>query len=96
MNKELTTEPTVQSLIKIIREEILDGQQKAKTAFENERTLTYWRIGKHIHEHLLYHEDRADYGDYLLMRLAEELNVGLRTLYRTVQFLKHILRLCQR
>lgn len=55
---------------------------------ENQKTKTYWNIGKHIHEHMLNYSGRADYGDYLFKRIVEELEIGKRTLYRAVQFYK--------
>ena len=49
--------PVVNALAKIIQDEILEGKQRAEIAVENEKTITYWKIGKHIKEHLLEHDD---------------------------------------
>jgi endonuclease YncB( thermonuclease family) len=41
-----------------------------------------WRAGRLIHEHVLRYEDRADYGARTLRRLAGDVNVSDRALYR--------------
>ena len=86
MAKAIQNQTKIRTLINKIREEIETGRQEIRKSFENQRTKTYWNIGKHIHEHMLNHSDRANYGDYLFKRIAEELETGKRTLYRAVQF----------
>jgi hypothetical protein len=44
-----------------------------------EKTTTYWNIGKHIHHHILKHEDWTDYEDALVTLLSSELNIGAST-----------------
>jgi len=63
----------VNALAKKIQQEILEGKQRAEIAVENEKTITYWKIGRHINEHLLEHQDRAGYGQELFKRLSEKL-----------------------
>ena len=86
MAKEVVRIVSVTSLIRIIREEILAGQERAKAALENEKTVTYWKIGRHIHDFLLQKKDRASYGDALFEKLAVALGISSRTLYNVVQF----------
>ena len=74
------------TLVKTIQQELSTGSFRARLAFEYERALTYWNIGKHIHDHLLSQKGRADYGTYLFKNLSEQVNLGKRTLYRAVQF----------
>ena len=84
----------ITSLIEIIRNEIIDGKQNIEKTIDSEKTKTYWNIGRHIHEHLLEHADRAEYGDYLFKELAKDLTIGIRTLYKAVQFYEEYPRLC--
>ncbi len=64
--------PAVNALEKKIQNEILAGKQRAEITVENEKTIAYWKIGKHINEHLLEH-DRAGYGAELFKRLSEKI-----------------------
>lgn len=77
--------PQVKSLIEIIRSEIDSGMERARLAMEQEKRQTYWNVGKHIKEHLLQNEERAEYGDYLFPILSQELNIDKTTLYRAVK-----------
>jgi hypothetical protein len=86
MNKISTNLKSFSSLVKIIQEEILKGKQRALSVLENEKTITYWNIGKYINQHILFYKDRADYGSYVFRNLSAELDIGIRTLYRAVQF----------
>ena len=65
--------PAVNELAKKIQDEITEGKQRAEIAVENEKTITYWKIGRHIHTHLLEHNSRAGYGTELFKSLAEKL-----------------------
>ena len=78
--------PAVQALIDSIQLEMEQGKERAYLAMEQEKKRTYWNVGKHIKQHLLENEDRADYGVYLFTVLAENLDIHRRTLYQCVQF----------
>ena len=67
--------PAVDALVKKIQDEILEGKQRMELAVENEKAITYWKIGRHINEHLLK-QDRAGYGDELFKRLSEKLAIN--------------------
>ena len=57
--------------------------------FVKRRTAeAYWSIGKFIHEHLLQHKDRADYGTTLYEKLARDVDRDISTLQRSVQFFR--------
>jgi endonuclease YncB( thermonuclease family) len=77
---------SIESLVSTIRLELQKGKKRALLAIEQEKKVTYWNIGKHIKEHLLDHSDRAEYGKDLLTLLANELNIGKTTLYRSLKF----------
>lgn len=76
----------VQTLVDTIRDEIEKGKKRAYLAMEREKRLIYWNIGKHIKEHLLQNADRAEYGDSLIVQLANELSLAKTLLYDSVQF----------
>ncbi|MBN2610026.1 MAG: thermonuclease family protein [Bacteroidales bacterium] len=78
-------EALIQPLVDKILSEIEQGRIRAMGAVESEKTITYWKIGRHIHDHLLNHLKRADYGSYLFTELAKRIGIGTRTLYWAVQ-----------
>jgi hypothetical protein len=80
------SQASLASLVATIRLEFEKGKARAFQAMEQEKKLTYWNVGKHIKEHLLAHSDRAEYGQNLLTQLANELNIGKTTLYRSLKF----------
>ncbi|MBN1698878.1 MAG: thermonuclease family protein [Spirochaetales bacterium] len=86
MGKAITVKTTISQLIDIIKKEIDNSKQRMFNTFENERTITYWNIGRHINQHMLNYTDRADYGEYVFTRLAEEIDMGRSTLYKILQF----------
>ncbi len=66
-----------------VRETLLAGQQR----IEQEKIRTYWQTGRLIDQHLMGQQDRSEiYGKKLLRRLAQDLDVGVRLLERTLQF----------
>ncbi len=76
----------IQTLVDTIRDEIENGKERAYLAMEQEKRLIYWNVGKHIKEHLLQNADRAEYGDSLIVQLADELGLAKTLLYDSVQF----------
>ena len=92
---ELIKTTAITILIEAIRNEIEHGKQNIENTIENQKTTTYWNIGKHISQHLLDYSDRAEYGDNLFELIAAELNIGASTLYSvglrpTTQYKKSI------
>lgn len=72
------------ALLKCVRTTLLEGQSK----IEQEKVRTYWQTGKHIHEHILQHNGRAEYGKHVILKLSGDLDISDRVLDRTVQFYK--------
>jgi predicted nuclease of restriction endonuclease-like (RecB) superfamily len=62
-----------QSLIADIKTIIDVSRDKAIRIVDHERTLMYWRIGQRIFEEEQGGKDRADYGNYLIKFVAEQL-----------------------
>jgi hypothetical protein len=70
------------SLLAQVREEFASLE-----FFVKSRTVQgYWQVGKFIHEHLLHHEDRADYGQHLFARLGKDIDKDESTLRKIVKF----------
>lgn len=59
--------------IDTVRRIIVDAQQQAFHAVNQERVLMYWHIGEHIVEEEQNGNERADYGAKLIQNLAKEL-----------------------
>lgn len=81
----LTPSPDVAAypaLFRRVKEALLEGRRR----IEAEKVRTYWETGRLIQTHILANNDRADYGAELFIRLAKDLEVGDKTLYRCVQF----------
>lgn len=62
-----------QSIIPDIKAIINSSRENAIRAVDNQRTLMYWHIGKRIFEEEQQGKDRADYGNYLIKFLSEQL-----------------------
>ncbi|MBN2440979.1 MAG: thermonuclease family protein [Spirochaetales bacterium] len=86
MNYELTVTNEILTLIQAIKEEIGKGKQRIEHTIDNEKTTTYWNIGKQLHEHLLDYNERIEYEESLYKLIAKELTIGISTVYRAVQF----------
>jgi endonuclease YncB( thermonuclease family) len=74
------------TLVKTLKQEIQSTGEKLKQTIETEKAGVYWRMGKHIQDHLLEHKERAEYGKELFPRLAAELTMDESLLYRMVKF----------
>lgn len=80
---------TLQSYKKLlckIKNEMAEGLFRAQNAYDRERVITYWNMGRAISSHLLMHKDRADYGESLFNRLSQDIGLGERLLYQVTQF----------
>lgn len=65
-----------------VRQTLLEGQQN----IDRQKVLTYWQTGKHIHEHLFFHEGRAEhYGKAVIERLSADLEISSKILYQCLQ-----------
>jgi len=73
-------------LLKQIQQEISEGLSRAQRAYEKEKVIAYWRIGKAISLHLGEHKENAEYGKQLYASLARDLHLGERLLYQISQF----------
>ena len=84
-DKALST-TSYKTLVKTLKQEIQNTGEKLKQTIETEKVGVYWRMGKHIHTHLLEYKGRAEYGQELFPRLSAELNIDESFLHRVVKF----------
>jgi predicted nuclease of restriction endonuclease-like (RecB) superfamily len=62
------------------------SEYQAYKAVDNIKVQTYWQLGERIVREELKHQNRADYGKYLIDNLAVDLGIGRLKLYRIVKF----------
>ncbi len=67
-----------------VRQTLMTGQKK----IERVKVQTYWETGRLIHLHTLANKHRQDYGQKVLIRLGEDLEISETILRRTCQFYK--------
>ncbi len=88
MSDKAIATTSYKTLVKILKQEIQNTGEKLKQTIETEKVGVYWRMGKHIHTHMLEHKERAEYGKELFPRLESEINISQALLRRMVQFYK--------
>ncbi|MBI2167387.1 MAG: thermonuclease family protein [Candidatus Omnitrophica bacterium] len=64
---------TYDELLHAIREVRTASQKRIDQAINQEKVREAWETGKLIDEHVLHHKERADYGEYVLLRLSSDL-----------------------
>ena len=80
-----TSTPTTTSYPKLVKN--IQSELSELDFFVKRRTAeSYWKVGRFIHEHLLEHKDRADYGHRLIERLAEDVDREASTLQKMLRF----------
>ena len=57
-------------LLALVRKTLVEGQ----AAIEHERVRIYWQTGKHIYDHILQNQDRAEYGAQVFKKLERDLH----------------------
>ncbi|MBN1412936.1 MAG: hypothetical protein JW969_18995 [Spirochaetales bacterium] len=77
---------TITGLIRDIKEEIEAGKQAAMAALENVKTTTYWNIGRKLDDYLAACSRPEEYNKTVIPQIAGKLEIGERTLYRSLQF----------
>jgi hypothetical protein len=76
------------NLLNDIKKLIASARQSAIRAVDFQRTLLYWHIGERIFNEEQDGQDRANYGDYLIKFLSEQLKPEFRSVFFLRQ-LKH-------
>lgn len=65
-----------------VEETLVLGRQR----IEETKVQTYWRTGKLIHEHILHHDNKENYGKQVIKRLSADLDISASVLWRCVRF----------
>ncbi|MBI2166967.1 MAG: thermonuclease family protein [Candidatus Omnitrophica bacterium] len=77
---------TYDELLRRIREVQTASQKRIDQAINQEKVREAWEIGKLIDEHVLQHKERADYGEKVILRLAQDLGTNETELKYMLQF----------
>lgn len=85
--------PTSSKSYSILRSKVQDTFTKALRRIEAERVRTYWKTGQLIASHILQSKGRTGYGEGVVERLAEDLNIEKTVLNRTIQFYRQFPKL---
>ena len=72
---------TYPALLESLREVSRDNQVSGALDRERRRTRTYWDMGDEIHRHLLGHEGKPRYGEQVISKLANDLEMAGSLLY---------------
>jgi predicted nuclease of restriction endonuclease-like (RecB) superfamily len=84
--KQIIDTKGYQNLLQEVKGLLDSGLKKAYKAVDNIKVQTYWQVGERIVKEELKYKDRANYGEYLIKNLTEDLKIKKRLLYRSVQF----------
>ena len=88
MTETSLAEDSYNLLLEKIRKELSEGLTRAQNAFDKEKVITYWNVGKSIHKHFLENKIQADFGKRIFKNLSKDLNLGEALLYQMTQFYK--------
>ncbi len=75
-------------LLETLKKEISQGLIRAQNAYNKEKILTYWKVGKNIHGHFIQNNVQAEFGKQIFKILSKDLKVGEHLLYKIVYFYK--------
>ena len=84
--EKISNVQTYDQLVHAIREARAASEKRVEQAVDQEKVREAWEIGKLIHEHILLHKERADYGKRILIRLAGDLEMSETELGYMLQF----------
>jgi predicted nuclease of restriction endonuclease-like (RecB) superfamily len=84
----LKTDKDYQDLLRELQSILSKGLHKAYKAVDNIKVQTYWQMGERIVREELKHQDRADYGQYIIDNLVVDLGVKRSLLYEIISFFR--------
>lgn len=73
-------------LVHAIREVQHASETRIETAVEQEKVREAWETGKLIQEHILLNNDRAEYGEKVMIKLSQDLEISQSELSLMLQF----------
>lgn len=82
------------NLIQDIKELISQSKERAIRSIDFQRTILYWHIGERIFNEEQQGKERADYGNYLIKYLSEQLQpeFGSGFSYRQLELMRQFYR----
>ncbi len=69
-----------------LKRRVQDVLLRGQARIEQEKVRTYWETGKLIQRHLLANKDRAGYGEKVIPKLSQDLEIDESVLKRVVKF----------
>lgn len=85
MNKKLKNE-SYKNLLQELQSIISKGKNSAYKAVDNILVETRWQMGERIVREKLKYQDRAEYGEYLIKKLALDLGIKKQRLSEVIRF----------
>ncbi len=85
-DKQLVNPAEYKNLLHELKDILAKGQYTAYKATDNIRVQTYWQVGERVVREELKHQNRANYGKFLIENLARDLDTTRRDLYNIVRF----------
>jgi len=76
------------NLLTEVQELVLKGKNKVYKAIDNILVETRWQIGERIVREELKYQSRANYGEYLVKKLAADLGIKKQRFSEIVRFYK--------
>jgi len=73
-------------LLQDLKSLLTKAKYQAYKAVDNLKVQTYWQIGERIVREELQHKDKADYGEFLISRLARDLGFSKVMLHYMIRF----------
>ena len=76
---------TYEALRQGVTEALAAGKERARRAVEAERVATYSEVGELMHTHLLGKQQRAEYGERVVVRLSQDVGLTKPMLYDALE-----------
>ena len=86
--KKTISNNSYSNLVSKLKKEMTKGLLQAQRAYDKEKIITYWNIGKMIHNHFLKNKVQADFGKQIYKNLSTDLNITETLLYQMTAFYK--------
>ena len=83
-----TSVQTYDQLVSAIREVRHASQQRIERTVEQEKVREAWETGKLIQEHILLNQERAEYGQEVMVRLGKDLGISKTELNYMREFVR--------
>ncbi|HSW60621.1 MAG TPA: DUF1016 N-terminal domain-containing protein [bacterium] len=86
--ENLKNQDVYRNLLNELKSILSKGQARAYKAVDNIKVQTYWQIGERIVRNEIENKERADYGHFLIKKIATDLSIDQKELYKIVKFFR--------